>query len=115
MHEYSIVQALMARIEEQVGAHGAVAVHRVSVRIGELSGVEPDLLASAFDLVRDGTSCGGATLDIRRVPAAWECRACGAGIPAGGPLRCASCGGAARLARGDEIVLDQLELEVGDV
>jgi hydrogenase nickel incorporation protein HypA/HybF len=110
MHEYSIVQALMARIEEQAGAHGALAV-----RIGELSGIEPDLLASAFDMVRERTICGTATLDIRRVAAKWVCRRCGAEIPAGGRLQCAACGGAAKLAQGDEIVLDQLELEVGDV
>ena len=115
MHEYSIVQALMARIEEQAGAHGALAVRRVAVRIGELSGVEPDLLASAFELVRECTICGTATLDIRRVAAKWVCRRCGAEIPAGGRLQCAACGGAAKLAQGDEIVLDQLELEVGDV
>ena len=105
----------MARIEEQAGAHGAVAVHRVSVRIGELSGIEPDLLASAFEMVRERTICGAATLDIRRVAAKWVCRACGVDVASGGPLQCAACGAAARLAEGDEIVLDQLELEVGDV
>ena len=115
MHEYSLVQALMAQIEQQAGAHGAVAVHRVSVRIGELSGVEPDLLSSAFEMVRERTICHAATLAIERVAAKWVCRQCGAAIPAGGPLRCATCGGVARLAQGDEIVLNQLELEVGDV
>jgi hydrogenase nickel incorporation protein HypA/HybF len=115
MHEFSLVQALMAQIEQQAGAHGAVAVHRVAVRIGELSGVEPDLLASAFDLVRERTICHAAALSIERVPARWICRQCGAAIAAGAPLRCAVCGGAARLAQGDEIVLEQLELEVGDV
>jgi hydrogenase nickel incorporation protein HypA/HybF len=115
MHEYSIVQALMAQVEKQAAAHGAVAVHRVAVRIGELSGVEPDLLSSAFEMVRDRTVCSTATLDIRRVAAKWVCRQCGSGIAGGGVLACPACGGTARLAEGDEIVLDQLELEVGDV
>jgi hydrogenase nickel incorporation protein HypA/HybF len=115
MHEYSIVQALMGKIEEQARAHGAVSVQRVAVRIGELSGVEPDLLQSAFEMVREKTICEAANLVIQRVPAKWVCRACGGDVAAGGVLRCPSCGVPARLAQGDEIVLDQLELEVSDV
>jgi hydrogenase nickel incorporation protein HypA/HybF len=76
MHEYSLVVALMERIEEEAAAHRALAVHRVRVRIGELSGVEPDLLESAFGIVRTGTICARAALDIERVPARWECSAC---------------------------------------
>jgi Zn finger protein HypA/HybF involved in hydrogenase expression len=30
-------------------------------------------------------------------------------------LRCPACGGRARLTRGDEMYLDQLELEIPDV
>lgn len=115
MHEYSIVQALMERIDEQARAHGAVAVSRVTVRIGELSGVEPDLLRTAFDLVRERTICDRAALQIARVPARWACRRCAAAIAAGGPLACGACGAPARLVEGDEILLAQLELEVADV
>lgn len=115
MHEYSIVQSLMGHIEQQAAAQRAVAVHRVSIRIGELSGIEPDLLRSAFEMVQERTICDGATLIITPVPARWVCRRCGADVTSGGPLRCGVCGEPARLAQGDEIMLDQLELEVGDV
>lgn len=115
MHEYSIVQALMDLIEEQARAHRATSVARVSLRIGEMSGIEPDLLQTAFELVRERSICREARLEIRRVPARWVCRACGAEVPAGGILRCPSCGSPARLAEGSEIVLDQLDLEVADV
>jgi hydrogenase nickel incorporation protein HypA/HybF len=115
MHEYSIVQNLMEHIEAQARRHGARSVHGVSVRIGELSGIEPDLLRTAYDLVRERSICAEAPLTITMVPARWECRACAAEIPAGQPLRCATCGAPARLATGDDILLDRLELEVGDV
>ncbi len=115
MHEYSIVQALMERIEEQARAHGAAAVSRVAVRIGEMSGVEPDLLRTAFELVREKTICDGASLVITRTAAAWECRRCAREVPTGGVLRCPACGGPARMRQGDEILLEQLELEVADV
>lgn len=115
VHEYSIVQALMEKIEDQARAHRASAVTRVALRIGELSGVEPDLLQTAFELVRERSICDGAALEIRRVPARWVCRACGRDVATGGVLRCAACNGPAELAEGNDIVLDQLDVEVADV
>ena len=112
MHEFSIVQALLGRIEEQARAHGATAVRRVSLRIGELSGVEPDLLASAYEVFRDRTACARAELDVERVPACWVCASCGTPVPRGAALVCPACLAPARLAAGDEIVLERIELEV---
>src|SRR5512137_1425149 len=112
MHEYSLMSALMDRVEEEAAAHRAIAVHRVSVRIGELSGVEPDLLASAFEIVRAGTICERAVLDIERVPARWACARCRRPLVATAGLRCLACGEAAALEAGDEILLGQIELEV---
>jgi hydrogenase nickel incorporation protein HypA/HybF len=112
MHEYSLVVALMERVEEEAVARGALAVHRVRVRLGELSGVEPDLLDSAFAIVKAGTICEGAALEIERVAARWECSGCRLPLDAGERLRCAACGAPATLAAGDEILLGQIELEV---
>ena len=111
MHEYSIVQALLERVDCEVRTHGASRVHRVRVSIGELAGVEIELLRTAFDTIRDRTSCEAAELEIRRVDARWECGRCGAAIARGGALRCAACGQPARLASGDEIMLDRIEME----
>jgi hydrogenase nickel incorporation protein HypA/HybF len=112
MHEYSVGQALMERIEAEAASHRATAVHRVSLKIGEVSGVEPDLLESAFDILKEHTICATAHLVIERVPARWDCPACSRPIAAGSVLQCGACGAAARLASGDEIVLAQLEMEV---
>jgi hydrogenase nickel incorporation protein HypA/HybF len=112
VHEYSIGQALMERIEAEASARGATAVHRVRITIGEVAGIEPELLASAFDILRERTICQHAVLDIARVPARWSCPACTIPIQAGDVLRCPACGEAARLVGGDEIVLAQLEMEV---
>jgi hydrogenase nickel incorporation protein HypA/HybF len=112
MHEYSLVTALMERVEEEAAARRAVAVHRVRVRIGELSGVEPDLLESAFAIVRSGTICDGAVFEIERVAARWACSGCRRPLEDGERLQCAACGAPAALAAGDEILLGQIELEV---
>ena len=112
MHEYSIVQALLEQVEKEAGARGAVAVRRLAVSIGELSGVEADLIASAYEVARSQSVCDGAELEIRRVAARWACPSCSRGIARGEVLRCPSCGVPAELAGGDEIVLDRIEMEV---
>ena len=112
MHEYSLMLAVLERVEEESKAHQAIAVHRVRLRIGDVSGVEADLLESAFEIVKAGTVCERAALEIERVPARWECSACGQPVGGGERLQCAACGAPARLASGGEILLGRIELEV---
>lgn len=110
MHEYSIIQSLVNSVEAAVPADGSV--HRIDVRIGELSGVDCELLATAFEVFRAGTICERAAMAIERVPAIWQCPKCSAPIERGTMLRCRACDEPARLASGDEIVLQRIELEV---
>jgi len=112
MHEYSIVSALMERVESEARERNAACVRRVRVRIGELSGVDPELLASAYEVFRERTLCEDAELAIERVAARWVCERCGRVTARGGILGCVICGGASRLTQGDEIVLQQIEMEV---
>ncbi|MBI3784729.1 MAG: hydrogenase maturation nickel metallochaperone HypA [Deltaproteobacteria bacterium] len=112
MHEYSLVQALLERVEETARSHHATAVHRVTVRIGPLAGVERDLFHTAYQICRAGTLCGAAELVITGEDVVWRCEACGAEIRAGNVLACPTCGWPARLAGGDALLLERLELEV---
>ncbi len=113
MHEYSIVQSLIERVEREAAARGSKRVVRVHVQLGELSGVEPELLATAYETFRDRTVCADAPMILDRVAASWECRRCGHAIH--GRLRCEACRGPATLVAGDEIVLQRIEMEVPDV
>jgi hydrogenase nickel incorporation protein HypA/HybF len=114
MHEYSLVRAMADQVEQHARANNASSVRRVAVRIGALSGVEPELFATAFTLCREGI-LAEAELEIRRAEAVWACPKCSAPIPAGAVLRCPACDVPARLVTGDEIVLEQIEMEVADV
>lgn len=111
MHEASIVQALLDRVEGEARAQGARVVHRVHLELGELSGVEPDLLRSAYEMLRERGVCAGAELEIQPVEARWACPGCGRSIARGRALRCSDCGLPARLEAGDEIVLQRIEME----
>ncbi len=99
----------------EAAAHHASRVGRVHLTIGELAGVEPDLLKLAFDVFRERSICEGAELVIRMVPASWACRECGHPLERGARLRCETCGRPGELREGDEIILERLEMEVSDV
>jgi hydrogenase nickel incorporation protein HypA/HybF len=114
MHEHSLVADLLARIEATARAHAASAVYRVTVKVGPLAGVDPGLLATAFRDRRAGTVCADAELVVVGDAIDWRCTACGAPIPPGSVLVCPSCAMPARLAGGDALVLERLELEVPD-
>lgn len=113
VHEYSIVQALIERVEQEGAARGASRIVRLWVRLGELSGVEPKLLATAFDTFRERTLCEGATMELDRVAASWACGRCARQVM--GALRCDQCNAPVALVTGDEIVLSRIEMEVPDV
>lgn len=112
MHEYSVAAALLELVEAQARQHGASRVVAVHVRIGEQAGVEHELLRSAWELVREPGPAADARLALHAVPVRWTCRRCGAAVALDVALRCAACGGAPRLASGDELLLERIEMEV---
>lgn len=114
MHEYSIVAALVDRVQREVDAHPGAVARKLRVRIGELAGVEPELLRTAFAVLREHGACAEAELEIEQVAAAWCCMRCDLPVAPGAVLRCASCGGPAGLAAGGDIILERIELEVRD-
>ena len=111
MHEYSIVQALMSQVEAEARKHGAIAIDKIELKIGELAGVEVDLLRTAFETFRERSICARAELEIEVVPATWSCPTCKDLFAAGARLQCTECGEPARLSSGDEIVLQRIEME----
>lgn len=113
MHEYSIARALLARVAQAAAERHARRIRTVAVRIGELSGVDAELLATAFRTCVGDTACAGAALEITPVGARWACGRCGSAVAPGAPLHC-GCGGAARLVQGDEILLERIEIDVDD-
>jgi hydrogenase nickel incorporation protein HypA/HybF len=112
MHEYSLVQSLLERVDAEARNQTAAAVTRLHVAIGEAAGVEVDLFEKAFEVFRDRTVCSDAELVVRRVPVRWRCPRCERAFEAGAVLRCEACEVPAELAQGDEIVLDRIEMEV---
>lgn len=110
MHELSLADSLV-RIASRHAAGRRVT--RVEIKVGHLRQVVPSALEFAFSLVAVGTTVEGAELAIEEVPAAGMCRACGTeSVLDAFPLSCRDCGGLdLELVRGEELLVDSLELE----
>ena len=114
MHELAVCQALLTEVGRVArNTVGAGAVRRVVVSVGPLSGIEPQLLARAFDVARAGGIAAAAELSIEPAAVRVECQECRhqAEVPPN-RLLCPRCGSwRARVLAGEELVLQRLEFE----
>ena len=76
MHEVGIIESALEVIRREARRHHAAHVDRVVMRIGAISGVEPEALRFAFEAVTPGGIAEGAELEIQAVPARAHCRDC---------------------------------------
>lgn len=95
MHEVGIIESTLEVIRREAARHGACGVERVVMRIGAISGAEPEALRFAFEAVSPGTVAQGAHLDIELVPARAHCRECAEDftVDAGFIFTCPRCQG----------------------
>ena len=115
MHELSVAQSLVDLITEQIAVTVAVRVRSVRVVVGELSGVVPAALRSAWPAASRGTAVAAALLQIDEQPVVLWCARCLTESPTLGvqSLRCAACGTPSNdVRRGRELEL--LSIEVTD-
>ncbi|HEY5961506.1 MAG TPA: hydrogenase maturation nickel metallochaperone HypA [Polyangiaceae bacterium] len=112
MHEYSLVMSLIERVDMEAQAKQAKSIRRISIKVGELSGVEAELLSQAYEIARTGTSCEHAELTVTREPARWACPNCQITLDASRSLRCATCDAAGQLVAGGDLLFEQMEIEV---
>ena len=113
MHEASIALSLIEVARDVLREQGGSRVSALTVRIGQWSSVVPEALQAAFPAAAAGTPLEGARLSIVPVSGVGEC-------PEHGPvtlelsrgLRCPLCDAPTpRLLEGDELELDELELQ----
>ena len=114
MHELSVCQGMMRQLEQIAAEQAATAISKVVVRIGPLSGVEPQLLEQAFPIASAGTVAAEATLVMERLAVRVQCEGCGAESEAEpNRLVCGACGDwHTRLVSGDELLLASVELDI---
>lgn len=112
MHEVAIMTEAVRMAVEATKSAGASRVLKLRLRIGSLSGVVPESMRFAFDVVCHGTMADGASLEIETVPAACWCPTCRAEFACADYYnecpRCQNVSG--ELRRGRELEITSVEM-----
>jgi hydrogenase nickel incorporation protein HypA/HybF len=113
MHELSVCLSLMQQVEAIAREHSAREVTQITLRIGPLSGVEPELLRHSYPLATANTVAENAELIIETAEVVVRCSQCNSeSTVAANKLLCAACGDfRTQVVSGDELTLLRVELE----
>lgn len=116
MHELAVCQAMMSQVEAIAAREGARSVTSITLRIGPLSGVVPELLQQAFTIARAGTSAAESELVTELQPIRIRCLECDTESEAEpSRLLCSACGSfRTQVTSGDELLLASVELDLAD-
>jgi hydrogenase nickel incorporation protein HypA/HybF len=109
MHGLGITRNIVAIVSD--AAKGR-KVRRVTLEVGELSGVMTDAIVFCFDVVAQGTVLEGAELDILTIRGRARCSCCGAEFAIATLYTPCACG-SRQLERvqGEELNIKTMELE----
>ncbi|HTO79941.1 MAG TPA: hydrogenase maturation nickel metallochaperone HypA [Methylocystis sp.] len=108
MHEIALAQAAIELAEQAAGGR---RVRRVTIEVGELSGVLPEALSFCFDFAAQGTLLDGAELDLQKISGVAHCEACGAEFDVSCEPAICACGATSLVyLRGRELNVKSIEL-----
>ncbi|MGH3801881.1 MAG: hydrogenase maturation nickel metallochaperone HypA [Pseudonocardiaceae bacterium] len=104
----AITQSVVHAVCERMGD---TPVRRICLEIGTLSGVVADSVRFCFDLVTEGTTLAGASLEIVQPSGKARCRDCGVEFALNDLLMLCRCGSANReLLAGEELRIREVEV-----
>ncbi len=112
MHELSLCDDLLSQVNNIAAQNNAQSVESITVQVGELSGVEPILLESAFDLIKVGTIAEQARLVLQTTAVVVFCRVCTAESEVTvNNLLCQACSSnQTEVVKGNELILSSVAL-----
>jgi hydrogenase nickel incorporation protein HypA/HybF len=113
MHEMSLVESVVALVEEERRKQAFRRVRTVRLRVGALAGVEPEALRFCFEAVSSGRITEGASLEIDEASGEGWCQPCGRSVALAERYdECPDCGGGPLpVTRGGDLRLVDLEVE----
>lgn len=113
MHELGIAAAILDRVAAEAARHAGARFTKVGVRVGELSGVDPEALSFGFDALKLASQWERLALEIEYCPRRQLCRRCQHTFPSVNyETACPKCGAADTiLVAGEELDLAFIEAE----
>ncbi len=113
MHELGIATEALEQALARAQEAGADRITCIGLRVGALSGVDPESLEFALEALLPGTPAAGAAIEIEPVEASARCPSCGREYAVGADflLLCPDCGrpGTA-FSGGRELHLSRIEV-----
>ncbi|HOB52981.1 MAG TPA: hydrogenase maturation nickel metallochaperone HypA [Acidobacteriota bacterium] len=112
MHEVSLAQDILAISMESLKNRPFEKVVVVNLKIGPVSGVDPEALRFALTVVTENTPLAGAEVRIETPPMRLECRDCRQEFAGDdSEFSCPACGSSRiQLLSGDEMEVVNLEV-----
>jgi hydrogenase nickel incorporation protein HypA/HybF len=113
MHELSLVEDVLALVEDERRRQGFSRVRVIRLRVGALACVAPDALRFCFEAMTPSPVTRGARLEIDEVPGLGHCAACRRTVPMADRLEgCPICGHPeVSITGGGDLRLAELEVE----
>ena len=113
MHEIGIAASVLESVRAELARRPHSRGVEVGLKIGDLSGVEPDALRFSFQALLAGSELEGLRIEIEACPRRYRCAVCGREYVAQGwELACPECGDLKpQCIGGTELELSYLELE----
>ncbi len=113
MHELSIAQSILATLEDEATRRPGTRFAKVGVRVGELSGVDPEALAFGFEAMVKGSRWEPLAIEIEYCPRRQQCPSCGEAFHVQSfELACPACGEPRTTCiGGEELEIAYLEVE----
>lgn len=112
MHEVSLMESVITLATQRAKQQQARTIHRICLDVGAASGVVPEALEFAFEIVAQKTIAESAQLDIKLVPVQCFCESCNQEFqPEGFIYECPVCHQLSwKVLRGSTLELASLEV-----
>ena len=112
MHEVSLIESVVALVEDQRRMHDFARVRLIRLQVGALGHAEPEALRFCFDAVTRGTIADGARLEMDIVAGSGWCVRCRGTVKLEERFAaCPACGAEVRMTAGCDLRLAELEVE----
>jgi hydrogenase nickel incorporation protein HypA/HybF len=111
VHEVSIMMSILDIALDVAKQNKAKKITKITVEIGERSGVVKDALEFAFETVTKGTIAGQSTINIITIPYKGECIGCGHIIVGDNFQVCGKCGNLGKMISGNELRIKSIEVD----
>jgi hydrogenase nickel incorporation protein HypA/HybF len=80
MHELNVAMEIIDIVEKEAASKKIELVEEIGLKIGALTGVDPEALRFAFEASTADTPLAGVKILIENIPVRGTCRSCGKAI-----------------------------------